>query len=339
MSEKPIDVTTQIMDGRRAWLAMAFDDASSPYDDQVGVHYDYDSNVQNHKQVKAGDLLFVRSRTELQGVGRIGHIEMSYGEKVIARCPSCGQMVQSRKWTERGRCKRGHEFIAPKLTTMEVRKFRAHFDRDWMPTARPVSNIELKRFHLRRSNQLAIMPVALDEIVSFVGSWEGRESYQRLVGWLRDVRTPYVEDGEPDLTPPGEDHRVSALRAIRLRRGQQTFRLALLEQYASRCVISNCSVVEILEAAHIRPYRGEGDHHPSNGLLLRSDLHTLFDLNLIAINPEDGLVSASERLADSEYMQFDGQQLFVEPSRFPDRSALRARWLEFQAQEMCSRGR
>jgi len=42
----------------------------------------------------------------------------------------------------------------------------------------------------------------------------------------------------------------------------------------------------VLEAAHIKPYRGKTDSHLENGLLLRADLHTLFDLNLIGVEPD-----------------------------------------------------
>jgi predicted restriction endonuclease len=64
-----------------------------------------------------------------------------------------------------------------------------------------------------------------------------------------------------------------------------------------------------LEAAHLRPYRGEGDNHPSNGLLLRSDLHTLFDLGLIGINPEDHTIVIHPALRGTEYEQYDGKGL------------------------------
>jgi putative restriction endonuclease len=322
----------------RAWLAMAFEDSTSPYSDQAGVHYDYDSNVQNHKQVKRGDLLFVRSRTRLQGIGRIGRIQVSMGEKIVARCPVCGQTVPmgGRTSREPGRCKKGHQFNQPKLTPMPVTKFRAHFDGDWITIEHPVSAVELKRFHLRKSSQLAIMPVALDEIVSFVGGWEGQVSNARLLSWLRNFGILNHQDSDdgPDLTPDGADYRASARRIIRLRRGQRPFRLALLARYGNRCVISNCRVVDILEAAHIRPYRGSGDNHASNGMLLRSDLHTLFDLDLIGIDPEEGQVSVSGKLSGTEYECFHGQRLLIEHSLFPDRDALHARWVEFRALEI-----
>ncbi|MEO2018753.1 MAG: HNH endonuclease signature motif containing protein [Fuerstiella sp.] len=43
--------------------------------------------------------------------------------------------------------------------------------------------------------------------------------------------------------------------------------------------------IAVLEAAHIRPYRRPEDNDVQNGLLLRADIHTLFDLNLLGIEP------------------------------------------------------
>ena len=93
------------------------------------------------------------------------------------------------------------------------------------------------------------------------------------------------------------------------RRGQQEFRLALLNAFGRRCVISGCDVVGVLEAAHIRPYRGTNDNHPSNGLLLRSDIHTLFDLNLLGIEPVTLIVRVHPSVRRVPYDRFDGMKL------------------------------
>ncbi|HZZ18730.1 MAG TPA: HNH endonuclease signature motif containing protein, partial [Opitutaceae bacterium] len=67
------------------------------------------------------------------------------------------------------------------------------------------------------------------------------------------------------------------------RRGQKEFRESLLVAYDQRCAITNCDAVDALEAAHIIPYQGSATNNVTNGLLLRADIHTLFDLGLIAI--------------------------------------------------------
>lgn len=72
--------------------------------------------------------------------------------------------------------------------------------------------------------------------------------------------------------------------AIRARRGQSDFRQRLLKAYKGRCCISGCDIEDILEAAHIQPHAAEPNYDTRNGLLLRADLHTLFDLNLLAVD-------------------------------------------------------
>jgi len=84
-----------------------------------------------------------------------------------------------------------------------------------------------------------------------------------------------------------------------------------------------------LEAAHIDPYRGRESNHPENGLLLRADLHTLFDLDLLGINPETLEILLSPSACRSGYQLFQGKILSVEGVR-PSVRALRVRWLLFQ---------
>lgn len=112
------------------------------------------------------------------------------------------------------------------------------------------------------------------------------------------------------LPPVDSDHdaRVWELKAVAIRRGQPEFRASLIAAYGSRCAISGCDAVEALEAAHIIPYRGAHTHRLDNGLLLRADLHTLFDLGLIWID-EDGKVDLAESLRGTEYSSLGGVSL------------------------------
>lgn len=105
------------------------------------------------------------------------------------------------------------------------------------------------------------------------------------------------------------DGRERILASIVRRQGQGEFRRRLLEAYDGRCAITGCDVVDALEAAHIVPYRGPGSNHPSNGLLLRADLHTLFDLGLLSINSDDMVVVTVATLATSAYRELSGKQI------------------------------
>ena len=114
------------------------------------------------------------------------------------------------------------------------------------------------------------------------------------------------------------DSRRRILASIVRRQGQPEFRQKMLEAYHGHCAISGCPVVEVLEAAHIVAYRGKETNHPSNGLLLRADLHTLFDLGLIAINEVTMKVLLAESLSGTVYEEYH-EALLKAPDRPRDR--------------------
>jgi predicted restriction endonuclease len=121
-----------------------------------------------------------------------------------------------------------------------------------------------------------------------------------------------------------EDARERTLAAIVQRRGQAKFRRDLLAAYNGRCAISGWATEDVLEAAHIVPYLGEATNHVANGLLLRADLRTLFDLGLLAVDPRTLRVIVAQRLRRTPYGRFHGRPLRCpanESSR-PNRDAL-----------------
>ncbi len=106
-----------------------------------------------------------------------------------------------------------------------------------------------------------------------------------------------------------DDQRLRSTRSIALRRGQKSFRRTLIQVYGGRCAITNCDVPDVLEAAHIFPYLSGPTNDAGNGLLLRADIHTLFDLYLLSADPETFMISTSPKLHGTEYSLFSGRQL------------------------------
>lgn len=129
----------------------------------------------------------------------------------------------------------------------------------------------------------------------------------------RDAIDPDLADDEAFDPSEVNDARERVLRTIAKRRGQKLFRDKLFKAYGGKCAISGCAVTDVLEAAHIYPYRGDHTNVASNGLLLRSDLHTLFDCGLLEIDPMTMRVALSEALLGSEYKAFDGRQIGHQP--------------------------
>jgi len=106
-----------------------------------------------------------------------------------------------------------------------------------------------------------------------------------------------------------EDQRNRVLRSIVQRQGQQEFRMALMSAYESKCAMTGCEVVDVLEAAHIHRYLGEETNVVSNGLLLRADVHTLFDLKLVGVDVSTMRICVAPRLEGSSYWELTGRPL------------------------------
>lgn len=102
------------------------------------------------------------------------------------------------------------------------------------------------------------------------------------------------------------------------RLGQGAFRVVVTEAYQRRCAISGEKTLPVLQAAHIKPYTHNGPHDVKNGLLLRSDLHTLFDDGYLTLT-NDLFVEVSRRLNQDygngkDYYKYHGQKLQILPS-------------------------
>ena len=124
-----------------------------------------------------------------------------------------------------------------------------------------------------------------------------------------------------------EDARRRTLQTIAQRRGQKRFRQSLLAAYEGKCAVTECCIPDVLEAAHIHPYRGPETNHVTNGLLLRADIHTLFDCNLLAIQPDNMTVLVKEPLRDSDYWAYNRRPLWMprNSAERPNTEALRMR--------------
>ncbi len=123
------------------------------------------------------------------------------------------------------------------------------------------------------------------------------------------------------LEEPEAIYGKSVLTKVRL--GQGAFRVLVTDTYNRKCAISGEKTLPVLEAAHIKPYAESGPHFISNALLLRSDLHKLFDSGYLTITT-DLKVEVSKRIKEEfqngrEYYKFHGAELFNLPRREKDK--------------------
>jgi putative restriction endonuclease len=328
----------------KAWLVLAFGDdrqytANRGYEDEISRVYHYDSFVQNHLQVQVGDLLIIRDRAAARGLGRVERIITAPATKERSICPSCGappgQPRRSKHPTYR--CRKGHEFDSPRVQHIDCQRYEAQFEGSFVPLDGDVSLDRLRAARLKAVDQMSIQPLDVAAAAAHL-----RTAAPAAIPLLDSVTSPYfssISDEEPAVReaalsnayePNGTDTRAVTMRHLRARLGQPAFRKALFDRYGARCMVTGCGLDYVLEAAHISPYRGAVDQHPENGLLLRSDVHTLFDLDLVGIEPDHLTVRFHPSIASmAEYLAFEGASLRCEGAR-PSRLALLPRWAAFQ---------
>lgn len=99
--------------------------------------------------------------------------------------------------------------------------------------------------------------------------------------------------GQPGSVP-GEIFGDPRLSPVRL--GQNAFKALVQEAYGRRCAVTGDRIVPVLQAAHIRPVTDQGENRIDNGLLLRSDVHTLFDRGYLSVDPAKKTLMVSKRL-------------------------------------------
>lgn len=124
--------------------------------------------------------------------------------------------------------------------------------------------------------------------------------------------------------------RLGSGRMVLPRLGQGSFRVVVTDAYQRRCAITGERTLPVLEAAHIQSYASGGAHRVDNGLLLRSDLHTLFDRGYLTVTP-DLHVEVSKRIRAEfsngrQYYAMDGQQISVPASPYARPAPAFLRW-------------
>jgi len=133
---------------------------------------------------------------------------------------------------------------------------------------------------------------------------EGLRIWQAIVERLR---------GRGTAEPLPQSPRYGAPQTVQPRLGQGAFRVVVTDFYDRRCAVTGERTLPVLEAAHIKPYSDGGANAITNGLLLRSDLHTLFDRGYLTVTPGHRL-EVSRRIREEyengrDYYALSGREL------------------------------
>src|SRR5262249_21997322 len=142
------------------------------------------------------------------------------------------------------------------------------------------------------------------------------EASQLPTGSVTDLSEPQQRRyGEPALIVP--------------RLGQGAFRVSVTDAYGRACAISGGKVLPALDAAHIKPYSAGGPPEVSNGILLRRDIHSIFDAGYVTIDEKYRFVVSDRVRSDfnngEEYRRLHGKKIQVPGSSIhqPDGELLR----------------
>ncbi|MBL5882718.1 HNH endonuclease [Lelliottia aquatilis] len=305
---------------QKAWSfkAVGQDDlryfGNNGYHDDSTSFYRYDNFVPNHKQVKKGDIVIVTDRKNVLGISVIDNLSSAPYIKIRNRCPYEGcapaKLIHRKFKKPEWRCSNGHEFDYPKVEDAPALEFKADYKKNYKP----------------------INSVSITDLISNTPRYNVQSSIQEIdFEWANHLfgganQLSPTEADSDDTLLNAEDQRKAVIRQIKQRRGQKAFRDSLIT-LSTQCAVSDCAIVDILEAAHITAYKNDTHNHVSNGLLLRCDMHTLYDLDLFAIDPDSLLIYFAPQIQDKEYTRYHGKKLHV--SYKVNRGALVERWKTF----------
>jgi hypothetical protein len=293
-----------------AWSFLSLDTTASGelvYPDELSVRYVYDTHVPNGRYVAPGDLAVVRDNRIVFGAGWIDNIVGEAGRKTRYRCPNCTstKLKLRRTSVPAYRCQIcGAEFDVRVEEELDVEIFTANYSRTWRPADKPFPEEALDPAYVARAQQNAIR--RLDP------------------ARLRQVLEAYLVTGHPWWgTQLREEERIPGGHSVGLtktRLGQQRFREAMLARYGNSCAFTGPQPPGALDAAHLYLYSENPEHDPKGGLLLRCDLHALFDRWLITIDPDSWSIRVSPELVPYPGLAaLDGRPLLIPSELRPRR--------------------
>ncbi|MCF5092134.1 HNH endonuclease [Stenotrophomonas sp. PA-6-5C] len=168
----------------------------------------------------------------------------------------------------------------------------------------------------------------IDPVLRAPAQMMNNDAIQALRGTLEESGRLIPSSAPASLAPPDvevDGKRVEQVLRV-IRDGQADFRKRLIEHYGAVCMVTGTAHAAVIDAAHINPYNGTSTNALSNGLLLRKDIHALFDAGLLLVSP-NLVITVSTVLSDACYRDLDGRSLrLLVPSRIST-AALRSRML------------
>jgi len=207
-------------------------------------------------------------------------------------------------------------FTKPDAAVMAVGRFSgdAFFEPEWGVHAMYI------QWDRRLTERMIKNPIRYEEFrqrIQVAATPASQATAKLLDRWLDGNRPAKARDYDREVR--------KIRRTVETRQGQKEFRDALIEAYGARCFITGCTQLDTLEAAHIRAVKDKGRHRVQNGVLLRADVHKLFDRGLLVID-DNYVVNLHLRIKnDPCYEDLDGKDLRADApcGQVPSLGALR----------------
>ncbi len=305
-----------------AWLAMAVSGrtqhgGNDGYHDDPETTYEWDSTVPNHGRVAVGDILVMWDKVALLGCSVIESIEVASRTKQLYRCPHCGKAGIKARQDGSYRCyKCKSQFDTPAEVNAFVTTYRSHHGAGWVDMAAMLDGSTLRASCISPRSQLSIRAVDLERL------------HTELAARSLDVELGSIFDVQSIVLGGGHDRRV-----VRVRRGQAGFRAHLLRKFGECCAVTGPAPLVTLEAAHLYSFAEIGKHDDAGGLILRSDIHKLFDRGLLAVDPISLRVNLSPSIRTSQaYSDMHGSRLIAKLGA-TERRWLRVHWDQHRSGE------
>lgn len=318
------------MDTQKLWVLKSKGSKSAfsgndGYADELDAFYLYDTTVKNHDKIKQGDYVLLVDKYHIKGSASIERIDSQDNiKKKRYRCPECNTQEHSSRKTisPKYRCRNKHEFDVPDEEDIIVTQFKAHYASTFISYPPKVSVKNLEGYYIKRNKYYSIQQAELSFITGIT---------KDLVLEKKDIAIVSISLPKIPYQPSITDSRSYKIVKSSIRPTQDRFRSNLMKIYGTRCMLTGCEVSAALEASHICPYKGEQDNHMENGILLRRDIHALYDADLIGIEPNQLRVTISNTLKGSSYQKYDGSYLLIPESKLrPSVKALSVRWNVFE---------
>lgn len=288
---------------RRAWLLLAAGEdrvygGNEGYTDDPDSTYEWDSTVANSAEIQVGDQIALWDKRRLLGFSVIEEITLRPGTKVLRRCPECGKSrIKERKNSlPLFRCQEcSAQFDRPESTTRDVTRYSSRHDAAWVNAVGGLGAGKLRSMCVSPGSQHSIRELRWD---LFAAALSGLGFGRGLA--LVQERTESVPGGH-------------VVTQTRVRVGQGRFRSMILRRYGNVCAFTGSGPEAALDAAHLYSYAALGVHLEGGGLMLRKDIHRLFDRGDLAVDPLSRTVDLRADIRTfPSYEGLHGAQLQVE---------------------------